>query len=507
MLAFALKSAIVLALLYWVFFALLSKETFHRINRITLVSSLALSVVLPLLPISMELPFQEQKSTADVTVEISDVMMLPVAAPEEPHDNAFMSLAKSLNYLEAITIIYYVGIALMLLFFVLQTISLVRYMRVGLRHTDANGNTVILKPGKAPSFSFLHYIIMSVDDYEHNRESILLHEQSHILFGHTYDLMLLEAVKVVQWFNPFVWLLSRDLRSIHEYEADMHVLDNGIDATQYQRLLVSKAAGPAAYAMINGFNHSQLITRIIMMNKTQSSPIKRARYFALLPMLAIALVVTACVNNSTADSSEENASNITLLINKEGSIMFDNGNSPELVSLEDLSKKLTGLNKDATITVIADRETNMSAITDVKEVLRNWGILKIQYSALKEESLQNNIEENLQNNIEENHPVFTVVEEQPEFPGGDKELLAFIKNSLTYPAACEEEGIQGRVTLSYIVEPDGSISNIEEVRSPHPELTKEAVRVIESMPKWKPGKQRGQEVRVKYVIPITFRLK
>lgn len=102
--------------------------------------------------------------------------------------------------------------------------------------------------------------------------------------------------------------------------------------------------------------------------------------------------------------------------------------------------------------------------------------------------------------------IFTVVEQNPEFPGGEAALMQFIKKTLKYPPFAAENGIQGRVTLSFTVEKDGSIGNIEVMRSPADELSKEAIRVVSAMPKWKPGKQRGKPVRVKYVLPITFRL-
>ena len=102
--------------------------------------------------------------------------------------------------------------------------------------------------------------------------------------------------------------------------------------------------------------------------------------------------------------------------------------------------------------------------------------------------------------------IFTVVEQEPEFPGGTKALMEYISKNLRYPAFAAENGIQGRVTLSFVVEKDGSVTDIQELRSPSEDLTKEAKRVVQSMPKWKPGKQRGKPVRVKYMLPVTFRL-
>ncbi len=112
----------------------------------------------------------------------------------------------------------------------------------------------------------------------------------------------------------------------------------------------------------------------------------------------------------------------------------------------------------------------------------------------------------LENVFPEDGKIYTVVNQQPDFPGGEKALIAYIKNNLKYPAFASENGIQGRVTLSFVVEKDGSISNIEILRSPAEELSQEAIRLVKSMPKWKPGKLKGEKVRVKYVLPVTFRL-
>lgn len=491
MLAFAIKSAIVLALLYWVFFALLSKETLHRLNRITLVLSMVISLVLPLFPHTIELSFLKEKAEAEISV--GELQTMEILSEEDVQENAFITFFKELTWLDAVTYIYYAGMVVMLLFLIVQILSLYRYIRGGLRHTDANGNIVILKSGKVPSFSVFRHIVMSVEDYEQNKDSILLHEQSHIALGHTYDLLLLEATKIVQWFNPFVWLLGRDLKSIHEYEADMSVLNHGVDATQYQQLLVCKAAGPAAYAMINGFNQSQLITRIIMMNKKQSSPKSWARYIALLPMLAIAFVVTANVKKAPAEITE-------ILISQNDSITIIGDNSP-LILVDGV--KIAALN-----TVDKDNIERIDVFKgDSKEAK--------EYSEKYPEAINGVVMITMRkgeakakaNANDENNQIFTVVEEQPTFPGGAEALVNFIKENLRYPAACVKDSIEGRVTLSFIVEKDGTISTIEPMRSPNEDLTAEAIRVVAAMPKWIPGKQRGQAVRVKYVIPITFKLK
>lgn len=498
MLTFALKSAIILALFYWVFFALLSKETFHRLNRITLLSALALSVFLPLTPLTIELPIVE----AAVEVNIEDLGGMAMSVEET--EASLLTWLSNLPWLAILAFVYYAGVAVSLLMLLIQSVSLMRYMQHGLRHTDAFGNTVILKPGKAASFSIFRTIVMSVDDYEHNRDSILRHEQAHIQLGHTYDLLLLEAVRTIQWFNPFVWLLGRDLRSIHEYEADMSVLNQGIDSTQYQRLLVSKAAGPAAFAMINGFNHSQLKTRIIMINKQKSSPKSWARYIALLPMLALAFVVSANVQRVPVRPSES-GQNIKIVSDSEQK-------GKHLVICE--GKKIADMNSidPSTILQVSVFKSTDNLPSDVKQLADKYsedaknGIVVIyvkdgKYKPAEIKTSDMKVKHN------GNSDVFTAVEQEPEFPGGTQALVEFIRTNLRYPEPCVKDSIEGRVTLSFVVEKDGSVTEITKMRSPNEDLTKEAIRVVSAMPNWIPGKQRGEAVRVRYVLPVTFRLK
>lgn len=512
MLTFALKSAIILALFYWVFFALLSKETFHRLNRITLLSALALSVILPLLPLNIEL--QAGQTAVEVTIED---LGAAVAMAEEETETSLLTWLSNLPWLAILTLVYYAGVAVSLLMLLIQSVTLVCYMQDGLRHTDAFGNTVILKPGKAASFSIFRTIVMSVDDYEHNRDSILRHEQAHIQLGHTFDLLLLEAVRTIQWFNPFVWLLGRDLRSIHEYEADMSVLNQGIDSTQYQRLLVSKAAGPAAFAMINGFNHSQLKTRIIMINKQKSSPKSWARYIALLPMLALAFVVSANVKEVPAQSPDDQQDRTLRAVydKDDRSLVILDANEwagKPLVICE--GKKIDDMNSidPSTILQVSVFKSTDNLPSDVKQLADKYSddakngivVIYVKDGKYKPAEIKTSDMKVKQNGSSD---VFTAVEQEPEFPGGTQALMEFIRTNLRYPEPCFKDSIEGRVTLSFVVERDGSVTEITKMRSPNEELTKEAIRVVSAMPKWIPGKQRGKAVRVRYVLPVTFRLK
>ena len=166
-------------------------------------------------------------------------------------------------------------------------------MQHGIRTKDKYDNTIIIRGGNFAPYSFFRYIVISAKDYEDSRQAILTHEQAHIRLGHSWDILLLEAVCTIQWFNPLVWMLARDLRAVHEYEADKAVLDLGIDATRYQQLLVIKAFGTRLQSVTNSLSHGSLKDRIIMMKKTKSSGLLMLKGLFLPLFMGIAVVAFA----------------------------------------------------------------------------------------------------------------------------------------------------------------------------------------------------------------------
>lgn len=292
MMVYAFFSSLVLALLYWVYFAFLSQETFHRVNRITLLLILAFSLALPVLPHSIDFSILKVLGIhMGILPETSANDSAAMHENEASVEQLYQTASWDLKYIAGV--IYLCGVIGFLGLFIYRTLLLVLYLKQGLRQTDKHGNTIILIPGCKSPFSFFKYIVMSVDDYEQYQTPILRHEQEHIRQLHTLDLVLLTVVQVIQWFNPFVWMLGRDLKMIHEYEADKAMLKYGVDIKNYQYLLVNKSNGPSAFAMVNGFIHSQLVSRIIMLNKKQSKVLAYTRYTIFIPMLLLSFVLTA----------------------------------------------------------------------------------------------------------------------------------------------------------------------------------------------------------------------
>ena len=276
---YVIKAAITLALLYSCFFIFLSKETFHRFNRCMLVGIMLVSLVMPMFHFTTAHPTALNEEVYIMQNYIEHDYTPIVVAPQVPR----------ITWIQVLTWIYLAGVAIMLILTLVQTISLIRFMHIGIRHTDDQGNTVILHNSDIPPFSIFRYIVMSVKDYETNRPYILTHEQEHIRLAHTYDLLLLQGMKILQWFNPFIWFLSRDLKAVHEYEADQAVINQGIDAKSYQQLLVIKVVGDRLQPFTNNLNHGSLKKRIIMMYQKPSNRWLMLKALCAIPVAALTI--------------------------------------------------------------------------------------------------------------------------------------------------------------------------------------------------------------------------
>jgi len=301
MFAYIIKSSILLAILYGSFALLLSRETFHRFNRLALLGVLVASMLLPAIELNIQKPsylcYEEAVvphveitavPTQDIEQNIASPQPILPSAEEMTQVPTFR-----IDIMQVVICLYCFSLLASLVIFFMQLFRLWEEIRSGLRTKDEFGNTVIIRGGNFAPYSFLHYIIISASDYEHLRRPILAHEQAHIRMRHTYDLLLLEVVKALQWFNPFVYLLGRDLKAIHEYEADNAVLNFGIDAKTYQLLLVTKAVGGRLQTVCNNLSHHSLKKRIKMMHTHNSNRWLMGKGLILPALMAVALVAFA----------------------------------------------------------------------------------------------------------------------------------------------------------------------------------------------------------------------
>ena len=285
-LPYIIKSAMALALLYTCIIPLLEKETFHRLNRILILGCLIMSFAIPLVHFT-----GGTNPTVDM---VRQAVLLP-----EVLINGNASEQSVWSWADIMTCIYIIGVVAIFTMTVVQTVRLTRQLRQCEHITDNRGNTVVLTDCATSPFCLFHYIVMSRDDYANNRSYILTHEQEHIRLGHSIDLVVLQAATIIQWFNPFVWLIGKNLKAIHEFEVDEAVLNKGIDATQYQKFLVIKAVGNRLQPFANNLNKESLKRRIIMMNQKRSNRWMMLKALFVIPVATLAVSVFA----NTSDMS------------------------------------------------------------------------------------------------------------------------------------------------------------------------------------------------------------
>ena len=295
-LVYILKSAACLAVFYLFYKLLMSRDTFHRFNRFALLGLLVLSSLLPLVEASVNSPAAVQETM----LTLEQLLLLADIQPEG-ESMAAATPSATVLWLRAALLVYLTGIVFFIVRNLCSLARLGRLIRQGKREAldsylpgrkEKNVRLVVHDHDIAP-FSWMHWIVIARKDLEENGREILIHELAHIRNRHSWDLLLADLCIFVQWFNPAAWLLKQELQNIHEYEADETVLREGVNAKNYQMLLIKKAVGTRLYSMANSFNHSSLKKRITMMLKEKSNPWARAKYLYILPLAALAVTAFA----------------------------------------------------------------------------------------------------------------------------------------------------------------------------------------------------------------------
>ena len=293
---YLLKSGCCLVIFYIFFKLMMSRSTFFRFNRITLLVGLLGCTLLPLIELTTtEETFLHSPLYAIHEILQSTESVMPT--PEQMEKNILIPEENleiwSLSWVPVILgFIYGVGVLAAFIWLSLSTCRLIQLIRTS--EKKRYGNYVLVIPRQpTASFSWGKYIVISESDYSRQSEEILLHEMMHLRNHHTLDLLFMQIFLLVYWFNPVIWLLKRELQEIHEFEADNGVISTGIDATKYQLLLVKKAVGTRLYSMANGFNHSKLKKRITMMLKERTNRWARLKLLLAVPVMAGALYVFA----------------------------------------------------------------------------------------------------------------------------------------------------------------------------------------------------------------------
>ena len=538
MLAYFLKINVAIALFYAFYRLFFYKDTFFTWLRVALLCFFAVSAVYPLLNIQTWITEQEPMvAMADLYADI----VLPefTLTPEKATFDWKAILLQTAGF------VYWGGVALLAARFLMQLAGIIRLAFRSRKTKIGDTNVHLLKQADGP-FSFFHWIFVHPASHtEEELSEILTHEQAHANQWHSIDVLISEAACVLCWFNPFAWLMKREIRTNLEYLADNRVLETGHDSKSYQYHLLGLSHYKAAATIYNSFNVLPLKKRIKMMNKKRTREIGRTKYLMFLPLAALLMIISnieavarttkemakevieAVEENLTSDTTAPDMEvsteptpaetpmpqqNKDKLVNYKGVVVDKDGKAVEGAEffidgdhrLPQGQSYVTGKNgsfsfkafENAKMIVIWKKDGKMMGVpvTVNKEDNSNMKIIMNR-------KWQNPPADDPDN------PVFEVVEVMPEFPdGGMPGLMNFLSNNIKYPVNAQKRGVQGRVSVQFIVNADGSISDVGIIRAVDPDLDGEAVRVISTMPKWKPGTQRGKPVRVKYTVPVMFRL-
>lgn len=520
-LVYILKSSLCLAAFYLFYRLLLSRETLHRFNRVALLGVLLLAALLPLVEVSTEQPtgVGQTMLTLEEWLALAEAMV--AVAPTEPVEPSQAVWPLVLLAVYGVGMLFFLGRNLLSLIRLGQLLRRTRREDIHRYVADAPQVLLLVHEQDIAPFSWMRCIVIARRDLEEDGRPILLHELAHIRRGHSWDLLLADLCCFVQWFNPAAWLLKQELQTVHEYEADEAVLCAGVNAKEYQLLLIKKAVGTRLYSMANSLNHSTLKKRITMMTKEKSSKWACAKFLYVLPLAAVAVAAFARpevsgVSNQLSSAKvtdlaalvKENKVEKTSVLPLDTMVIVTDtlklqGNVPNLaqhplvvvdgkpMEWDVFSKEITP-DRIESITVLKDEQAAAYGTRGQKN-----GVMVI---VTKTASAQSGKQEGSQ------QTVYDMVTQAPAFPGGQQAMKQFIKENMKYPQIAKENGIQGRVILQFVVDETGKVTDPKVLRGIDPSLDTEAIRLVNSMPRWTPGQQDGKAVAVRYTMPVIFSL-
>ena len=498
LLIYNLKVAVLLTVFYTFYKLLVSRETYCRLNRMVLMSSILLSFVLPWCTLTFHRT--EVLSPEDYAVMTSvdhhDMMVDDVL-----HHQTLFSCQEVDN--DLFLMVYLIGLFLCLARTMISVARVRNLIGKGQLVERIGSCQVVVISENVMPFSWMRTIVLSKADYHVRNEVLLAHEKCHARALHSIDNLLIDMIAALQWFNPVIWFMRQEMRIVHEFEADAMVISQGFNIYQYLNLLILRAADNAGYSIVNGIStESTLSKRVTMMLRNKSSRLSRAKLVYVVLIIGVSLATTAKtvvdyqkIPLPASDREEEM-----------GSVVEVPTMAPATTTM---TSKTEGFNRN-----VAYR--------------RGMQVISIGKKALQMEGA-----------VDGDDKVFNVVEHNPQFPGGSDALMKYMADHIRYPKVAHENGVQGRVIVKFVVNKDGSLSDIRVVRpnvsqvngretvtvvaykdnmteeqkvdadrtnAAWQAMVEEAEKLIREMPNWIPGRQNGQTVSCYFTIPITFRL-
>jgi TonB family protein len=435
------KAALSLTALYIVYQLFLGRDTMYERNRFFILLSIFGSLIFPLIVIETRQPIDIQFFGKDLTGVIIDKNPDMLVNPAE------VSPVFMINNL--ILIIYLAGLVLFSIRTVAELLSLIYLI---IRQKTRENNIIRLKNHRNSGFSAFGYIFIDARLSKDVAADIIKHEQNHLKNFHFLDILLIEVLKAVQWFNPFIYLVDKSLREVHEFQADEECLNSGITIKRYQGLLLNQVFRTNVFNASDSFSNPTIIKkRIIMMTRKRSRTLTNLKMLMTLPVITLLLISFS--TSSTDESLITSISGPAYYIDPYPSLP-----PPPVINAE----------------------PNTSGTTIVSRI---------------------------NSSPETEKEPYVVVEKMPVFPGGDSELLKYLDQHTRYPESAIANNITGRVIVRFCVTETGSVAKTAVFKGIDPLLDAEAIRVVSSLPAFHPGYEEGVAVPVWYMVPVTFSLK
>lgn len=453
---YLLLSNLYLILFYGFYVLLLQRETFFQLNRIYLVGSAVMSFLIPVIQLDwVKQWFITQKVQETIYSASPGVIYIKGVQPDQ------------ITVGHVLGSIYIAGILVLSVKLLWQLFTLSRFIR---------SNKQV-----ATAWSFFKKI--KVDEQLQNHEVIVAHEEVHARQWHSADVLLIEVIMILNWFNPVVYLYRRSIKHIHEFIADRDALKAGTNKADYALLLLSQTFDAPVHHLLNPFLGSSVLKkRIIMLQKNKSHYSALLKYGFSAPLFALMLALSsATLNNSSVVKS----------IHKEAEQMFSI-EAPVLADAPLTKPVVIEETRPAEEIKVSKPEFNINTSLVVNDI----PTAKAADALSRPDSLPANT----------SNEVFSAVEKLPTFPGGTANFYKFIGKTVHYPAEALQHSQQGRVNVTFIVQRDGSLSDFKVLKDPGYGLGDEALRILAASPRWEPGEQNGHPVPVQYTVPVIFTL-
>ena len=498
---YLLKSASWLTGFALVYLLFLRNERFFVLKRAYLIAGMVFSIVFPFISFhyQVELPANELSNADLIQPDV------PVSASVQQF------AAGSFDYRTILLFLYLSG-AVFLIFKMIRHI-MVLYNTINKVSIYNNGPAKLVRVSGFPaSFTFFNYVFIDPSLGEAEVEEIMNHELVHVKQKHWFDLLLVEILRLVQWVNPFAWIYTGFIRQNHEYLADETALRNTSDPANYRAALVNQLFNSPVISLSNSLNYSLNKRRFEMMKKIITSPYRKLKVLFIIPVFAIVFYAFATPEYHYAvpsgNSLTISQASVINVREVKGKVLKEDGTPFEGVQIV-VTGSSVRVSSDATGNFTIENVPEDALLVFsyvgyktqvVKALFAEEMTVKLQKDPDYKEQVEVRKAASLSSQFRRKNP-----EDYPTFRGdGINGFRIWVQGKIEYPAEAKARNLEGLVHVNFIVEPDGTVSNVRLTGAADPVLGEEVVRVVKSSPRWEPAKNPEANYPYELSLILSF---